>query len=181
MINCRKNAAACHLQRAAGNLLFYPMDHRPSPETTPGPLLNAMKPPDSLRRRVELAGPIADMGVPRPLLTLEEFFEGNDEYGSIGCNLPDCPMPREFYEVFKEIRRGPCVADVRVEIRSWDDPGDWPFSDTIWVITSLGWHDIQQCLGRRLHADAIRVGWPDYPIEAVEVPTGTQPIGVWWD
>ena len=51
----------------------------------------------------------------------------------------------------------------------------------VWVITSLAKQDIQQCLGKRLHGDAVQVGWPDYPIEKVEVPPGMRPLGVWWD
>ncbi|MGC8642610.1 MAG: hypothetical protein ACP5XB_22360 [Isosphaeraceae bacterium] len=70
---------------------------------------------------------------------------------------------------------------MRVEIKSWDDPEEWPFSDTVWVITSLAKQDIQQYLGKRLRGDAVRVGWPEYPIEIVEVPIGMKPLGVWWD
>jgi hypothetical protein len=79
---------------------------------------NKMTPPHHLIMRINRKGQMSDLSVPRPLLTLEEFFDGNDQYGSIGCNLPDCPTPHEFYEVFKQIRVTPEVADVRVEIRS---------------------------------------------------------------
>ena len=48
-----------------------------------------MTPPSSLVTRVNSHGYINQLSLPRPLLTLEEFFEGNDNYGSIGCNLPD--------------------------------------------------------------------------------------------
>ena len=139
-----------------------------------------MTPPSSLVTRVNSHGQINQLSVPRPLLTLEEFFEGNDNYGSIGCNLPEA-HPREFFDNFRWIRDRPDVADVRVQITSWDDPGEWPFSDTIWVITSRAPQDIQQRLGKRLHADAVVVGWPDYPIERVEVPEGMKPLGAWWD
>src|SRR5436309_10323833 len=111
-----------------------------------------MKPPAHLQDRINRNGLINVLSTPRPLLTLEEFFEGNDDCGSIGCNLPGSVSPGEFYEVFKRIRERPEVADVLVEIRSWDDLEDWPFSDTIWVITSLAKQDIQQYLGKRLHA-----------------------------
>jgi hypothetical protein len=137
--------------------------------------------PEALRDRVNRNGTLDDLKVPRPLLTLEEFFEGNDDYGSIGCNLRGSVQPYEFYEVFKKLRARVEVSQVRVQITSWDDPAFWPFSDRVWVITSLARQDIQQCLGKRLHGDAIRVGWPEYPIEKLEVPTGMRPLGVWWD
>jgi hypothetical protein len=134
-----------------------------------------------LIERVNRNGPINDRKVPRPLLTLEECFEGNDYYGSIGCNLPEEVYPQEFFEVFRSLRDRRDVADVLVEVKSWDDPEDWSFSDRIWVSTSLSRQDIQQRLGTRLHGDAVRVGWPQYQIESVEVPHGMHPIDVWWD
>ncbi len=46
-------------------------------------MANAVRPPDHLRERINRNGPIDDLSVPGPLLTLEEFFEGNEDYGSI--------------------------------------------------------------------------------------------------
>ena len=42
---------------------------------------------DNLKTRINRNGDINDPAVPRPLVTLEEFFEGNDDYGSIGYNF----------------------------------------------------------------------------------------------
>jgi hypothetical protein len=138
-------------------------------------------PAEHLRARVNRNGPINDVAVPRPLLTLEEFFDGNNDYGSIGCNLPDSVRPTEFFEVFRKLRDRADVGDVLVEIRSWDDLAAWPHSDTVWVITSLARQDIQQRLGKRMYADAVHLGWPNYPIETVVVAPGMRPLGVWWD
>jgi hypothetical protein len=73
------------------------------------------------------------------------------------------------------------MADVRIDITSWDDPEEWPFSERVWVITSLPKQDIQQHFGKRLHGDTMRVGWSDDAIEGVEVPIRMRPLGVWWD
>jgi hypothetical protein len=70
-------------------------------------------------------------GTPEPLVTLEEFFDGNESAGSICCNLTPTPEPAEVYEVLKGIRSRSDVADVRVQITMFDDPDDWPFSDTV--------------------------------------------------
>jgi hypothetical protein len=135
-----------------------------------------------LTARINRNGAINDSKVPRPLLTLEEFFEGNDDHGSIGCNLIDSIHPREFFEVFRRLRDRPDVADVLVEIRSWDDPADWPFTDTVWVITSLTPEVVQQQLGERLQPDEVTLGWPScYPVESIDVPPAMHPIRVWWD
>ncbi|MDP4145462.1 MAG: hypothetical protein Q8936_13415 [Bacillota bacterium] len=39
-----------------------------------------------------------------PLISLELFFEGNDDIGSIGCNLLDHPGTEKFYSVLKNIK-----------------------------------------------------------------------------
>jgi hypothetical protein len=140
-----------------------------------------MRPPDHLVKRITRGGSIDNVSVPRPLVTLEEFFEGNEEAGSIGCNLPDAPAPRELYEVFRKIRDRPDVADVRVEVSEWDGPEDWPFSEAVWVITSVSPYDLQLWLKERLRGDEVRVGWPEYPVERVEVPPGMQPLCIWYD
>lgn len=72
---------------------------------------------------------------PRPLVTLEEFFEGNDDCGSIGCNLSPMPVPRSFYDRLRSIRSQPKVQDILVEISEIleNDQEAWPFSDTIYI------------------------------------------------
>src|SRR5262245_66661078 len=76
-----------------------------------------------------------DPATPRPLLTLAEFFDGNDVVGSIGCNLSPTPTPSEFRAILAAIAARPDVGDVRVQVTMFDDP-DWPFSDTVWSMTS---------------------------------------------
>jgi len=46
-----------------------------------------MTPLERITERVNRHGDVNDASTPRPLLTLAEFFEGNDVVGSIGCNL----------------------------------------------------------------------------------------------
>lgn len=41
-----------------------------------------MTPLERVTRRVSANGDVNDLATPRPLLTLEEFFEGNDASGS---------------------------------------------------------------------------------------------------
>ena len=37
-------------------------------------------------------------GTPPPVVSLEDFFVGNEDYGSIGCNLTEHPGPQFFFE-----------------------------------------------------------------------------------
>jgi hypothetical protein len=138
---------------------------------------------DKLLRRVNQLGNINDENTPRPLVTLEEFFIGNSDYGSIGYNWgPDQPSPQEFYELFQDIREKPGVHDVLVLVNDQVEPGDWPSTDTVWIITSAGVDDIKDWLGRRFFADDLLIGFPEaMKIEEAQIPVDMNAIGVWWD
>jgi hypothetical protein len=115
--------------------------------------------------------------VPTPLLTLEEFFDGNDYTGSIGCNLEAEPEPGEFYEVLKAIRSRAEVSDVRLQITCVDHPGeDWPFSDTIWIMTSAAPEIVRTWLPEHLAPDEVWEGWLDGEYEACSIAEGHRPV-----
>lgn len=135
-----------------------------------------------LVERINRHGKIGDAKTPAPLVTLEEFFEGNGDPGSIGCNLPGGVQPSEMYAAFKAIRARPGVADVRVQVTMHDDPEGWPFSDTVWVITSASDADIRTWLPERLRPDELFQGFHrDRPMESCEVPSGMRAVGLWYD
>lgn len=133
--------------------------------------------------RINRNGNINDLSTPRPLVTLEEFFEGNDDYGSIGYNFyPDQPAPSEFYSLFKSILVKPEVADIRVEVKDLEDPEGWPSTDTVWIITKASVNDVEKWLGQRFRADDFIIGFPEqYKCEHYDIPEQMKAIGVWWD
>ena len=57
-------------------------------------------------------------GSPSPVVSLEDFFEGNEDPGSIACNLDksDRLSIAEWLRILKEIRGRANVQDVLVEI-----------------------------------------------------------------
>ena len=70
------------------------------------------------------------------VVSLEDFFTGNNDTGSIGVNLgPDQPPITKFHRVLREIRARPNVQDVLVRIYDYDDPTSWPYTDTVYIIT----------------------------------------------
>jgi hypothetical protein len=87
-----------------------------------------LNPRDRLLRRI---GDINNGSGPCPLVTLEEFFEGNHDYGSIGYNLPDPPSPQEFYAFLLQVRSRADVRDVRIAVMDLPDPNGWPSTDTM--------------------------------------------------
>jgi hypothetical protein len=134
-------------------------------------------------QRINRLGDINDPSTPRPLVTLEEFFNGNNDYSSIGYNFPPPqPSPWEFFELFLAIRNRPEVEDVLVQILDHPDPKGWPSSELVWVITSAGKAEIAGWLGDRFKADNLLMGFPGkMKLEKVHIPETMHAVGIWWD
>lgn len=136
---------------------------------------------ERVTKRAHQNGDPDDPATIRPLLTLEEFFDGNEADGSIWCNLPDMPTVAEVFKILSAIRSKEEVADVRVEVTTFDDP-DWPFSDSVWVITSADAETVKSWFSEDRGPDYVTVGWrEDSTYEPVEVPQGMHPVLCWWD
>ncbi len=137
--------------------------------------------PAGLAERVRRGGDPDDPSTPRPLLTLSEFFDGNTVVGSICCNLDPTPEPTEVGQVLSAIAARPEVADVRVQVSAFDDPA-WPFSDTVWVITSAPVATVAAWFPKRLRPDELTVGWQEgVRYESVTVPIGMNAVACFWD
>jgi hypothetical protein len=140
-----------------------------------------MTPLDRITERVTRHGDVNDPTTPRPLLTLAEFFEGNETVGSIGCNLVPTPTPAQFYELFKHIAARVDVAAVRVQVSMFDDP-EWPFSDVVWIITSASPQAVVEWFEDAVRPDDCAVGWPErVAMEPCPIPAGMQPVACVWD
>jgi hypothetical protein len=134
-----------------------------------------------IAERVNRNGDPDDVDTPRPLLTIDEFFDGNTSVGSIGCNLPQAPLPSVFYDLFKRILARDDVADIRVQVTAFDDP-DWPFSDTVYIMTTASPEDVASWFDTGFAPDAVSEGFnPGVTYESYVVPAGVRPIGCWWD
>ena len=122
-------------------------------------------------------------GGPWPLVTLEEFFSGNDDFGSIGCNLSPLPGPQFFCEKLKEIRGRSNVQDVLVEIMEVveEDLSAWPFSDRVYIFAHAS-HDEVSRWASKLQPDAIGEGFTNgKPGQAPDLEPGVRTYWLWWD
>lgn len=135
----------------------------------------------SRERLLRRIGDINDFSRPRPLVTLDEFFEGNRDPGSIGYNLPDPPDPQEFRSFLGSISERDVVCAVLVEVKDLEDPDGWPSSDTAWVITSAGIDDVAAWVPKRFRPDDYLAGFPESGVEPYEIPTGFRSVGLWYD
>ena len=115
------------------------------------------------------------------MLTLAEFFDGNDVDGSIGCNLPALPTPAQMRAVLEDIASRQEVADVRVVVAMFDDP-EWPIADRVWIITTASANDVARWFPGDLAPDEVDPGGLDGIVrEPVDVSPGYRAVVCWWD
>ncbi len=73
------------------------------------------------------------------------------------------------------------LSDVLVEITMFDDP-DWPFSESILVITTASPEEVQSWFVEEIAPDECWEGWSEDTEHGwVEVPVGMHPVTCWWD
>ena len=116
-----------------------------------------------------------------PYVPVEQFFDGNGDEGSIGCNLMEHPGLEAFRAALVGLTRRDDVQAVYAQIAEIDPgAGLWPFTDTIFVVGSIDPDEL-----RRLLAPL----QPDEVASAANVPVPTRlreahpgPIAyAWWD
>ena len=121
---------------------------------------------------------------PEPqVVPIEQFFDGNDDLGSIGCNLDSHPGIDTFRDVLAGLLAHPDVEAVYAQISELD-PGDecWPFADTVLVAGTIPVDEL---------AHAVRFLLPDEVKDAKTSWLGVPPalgelhqspvLSIWWD
>lgn len=134
--------------------------------------------------RENLQAKIAAQGVRAGeiVVSLEDFFTGNDDLGSIGCNLGDAQPPiATFYQVLRDIRARQGVQDVLVRVCEFDDPSSWPYSDTVYVLARAPIEEVQQWLASLMPTDVYAEWMYGPPPKAPGLKPGVTPYSVWWD
>lgn len=118
---------------------------------------------------------------PSPVVSLEDFFEGNEDIGSIGANLIEHPGIETFYRVLKEIRKREDVQDVLIIINQIDEHLDWPFSESLYIFTSCSKEQVSEWV-KPLKPDDIAEGWIwGKPPAAPQPKEGYKVFWIWWD
>jgi hypothetical protein len=116
-----------------------------------------------------------------PVVSLEDFFIGNDDLGSIGCNLTDHPGLPKFYSVLRALRERPEVQAVLVTIYEVveDDTSMWPFSDRVYVFTSATSEQLRNW-SSELQPDSIDEGFVGGPPSAAPLlAQGMKVLSLW--
>jgi hypothetical protein len=120
---------------------------------------------------------------PLQLVSLEDFFTGNDDEGSIGCNLTMHPGVDVFYETLRQIRARPNVQDVLIEITDLqeDDLTTWPFSDTVYILADATESQVEEWLQRLSPDESPEAGVDESASTGVKLQLGIKVFIAWWD
>jgi hypothetical protein len=126
-------------------------------------------------------GYVTDVGA-EPVVGLELFFEGNDDLGSIGCNLIDNPGPAHFYAVLRSIRERPDVHGVWVGISEVMAPDEWPFSDHVYVVSTASAADVANWATALQSQEPGNDWWNAVPpARPIAMPPNARLATLWWD
>ena len=119
--------------------------------------------------------------MPAPIVSLEDFFTGNDDAGSIGCNTNHGgPL---FFAPLKAIRDKPTVQDVLIEIYEVGDGETmWPFSERIYILSSSSRDEVAEWLAP-LEPDTVEQESYVFgvPKTAPQLQEGMRIYAAWWD
>jgi hypothetical protein len=136
-----------------------------------------------MSKKDKLLEKIHSLGYPdnEILVTLEDFFEGNDDYGSIGVNLyPNQPSPSDFYSKLKEIKKLDSIDNVYVRIADIENL-EWVYTDAVYVVTTLSKAELTVLLSD-LKPNEIHEDWLyGKPTNTPKIPNGFVVYTVWWD
>lgn len=132
------------------------------------------------KKCVALKADLASQPEPQ-LVPIARFFDGNDDEGSIGCNLVPHPGISRFRDTLLGLLQRPDV-DAAYALIAELDPGEgsWPFSDTVVVIGSIGPETLQAALAE-LQPDDVGPADPDAFEDVLSQPDRNAAHIAWWD
>ena len=113
------------------------------------------------------------------IISIREFFDGNDDPGSIGCNLLDHPGIEAFESILIKLLDREDVEAVYAQIAELDPgPGSWPFTDTVLVVGRISAENLSRIL-QPLEPDEVGL-MEDVP-ESIAQKHGGPIQSAWWD
>lgn len=128
----------------------------------------------------QLKEKLAEQPAPQ-LVTIAQFFDGNDDPASIGPNVIDYPGVAAYRDTLTQINARADVDAVYAQIAELDPRVDeWPFTDAIFIVGTLAVTEAQQLLAH-LQPDLVARAEPEH-IPAALAQKHTAPVLiVWWD
>ena len=119
---------------------------------------------------------------PEPqVVPIDRFFDGNDDLGSIGCNLVPHPGIDRFRQVLTGLLARPDVQAVYARISELD-PGEecWPFADTVLVFGTVPADELRAAV-RELQPNEVGPADGFGVLPALTERHRSPVLVLWWD
>ena len=115
----------------------------------------------------------------RALVTIEEFFDGNDDLGSLACNLSEHPGLDHFRKILNALAKRSDVEQVWMQIYDLEE-GEWPFCENVLIVGAVPHSEIRRLSEALQPAEVteLQFGWT--PTRASTL-RGCRYINLWWD
>jgi hypothetical protein len=143
-----------------------------------------------LIQEIERQGSVNDYAARSPAVSVEAFFDGNDDLGSIGCNIPNDEHPglHKFNEVLRKINKRKDVQCVLIKIYDIEE-GAWPFSDEVYILSSASLGEVREWIEElcpsNVYDDLTRNDGKTWkaikPHNGPELQEGMKAYYIWWD
>lgn len=119
---------------------------------------------------------------PEPqMVAIDRFFDGNDDLGSIGCNVMDHPGISVFRDTLMGLKNRSDITAVYAQITELDPSEDsWPFTDTVLVVGSISLKELQQLLSP-LMPDEVTMTGRSPLLQGISEIDQDSILVVWWD
>jgi hypothetical protein len=138
-----------------------------------------------MRTKEDILKEIKEFGFPdnEVAISADDFFD-NDNYSEscIGVNIyPDPPPNEVFYQTFKDLIASRKAEKIFVRISDVDEPEEWFFSDTVYIISSLKEKELKESINI-LRPDEVNEEWMyGKPVNVDDIKEGQKVYSVFWD
>ena len=115
------------------------------------------------------------------MIPIERFFDGNDDLGSIGCNLSKHPGIPAFRVVLVGLTGRSDVTGVYAKISELDPgEGSWPFSDMVVVAGTIPLATLKEAVASLQPDEVGSASDLGVPL-SVSDKLGSPLLALWWD
>lgn len=121
------------------------------------------------------------------LLSIDEFFDGNNDEGSIAPNLIEKPSVSEYYTTLKKLSENPKVSAAYVklnEVMIYDNgklnDNEWFYSDMIYIIGDLTKEEIKEAI-KNLNPDEVEYVDEIINEDIIKKYFNKKIVYIWWD
>jgi len=138
-----------------------------------------------MRTKADILKEIKAFGFPgkEVAISMDDFF-GSDKSSSasIGVNVyPVPPSPEKFHQIFKDLVSSKKADRIFVRISDADDPEEWFYTDTVYVIGNLSLEELQASI-EVLEPDEIFEEWMyGKPVNVEDIKGEQKVYSIWWD